>query len=255
MSVCLHSPHVTAPLATSFASQAIAAFSMFLRSSNDCGLATYVFSITHASQIRMLEGTETMDSAHAALRTYELLEAILLSLPPTDITRVMRVCKTWHKITLESSRLREARVLRHLPFSRTEQSSGYESDAWIPSYPATAGMRLNPIFASGCDYSESGDIRITRMFIFPANVPRLRFRQEEYATFPPCTTVTLETCGDARSCTVYIRTGIRIKDLLECAGMLCSSRAEDWGGTIWGVRLSRTADAIGKLIGCSTATL
>lgn len=194
----------------------------------------------------------------AALGVNELLEAILLALPGPDITRLMTVCKTWHKVIDESSRLRHVRILQPLPPTSTAQQTTTPPTIWTPTYLILAHMRLNPVFGTACDYfddSGADDPPTTRLFIYPANLPRLKTARHEFATRPPCTTLLLETYGRARPCTVYVPRGIRIGDLLDGARMLCRSAAWDAPYACWVPKGKMVAeDAIGKLVGCSTAS-
>lgn len=191
----------------------------------------------------------------AALQIYEILEAILLELPDVEIPRATTVCKAWHKVISDSVRLRRACIFDHLrPTTQQDGPSGQQPQIWIPAYQPSAIFHLNPVFGTACDYFNIDGVRTTRLFIYPASIPRLRGERDAFATLPPCTTILLETYGRAKPCMVYVKNGIKIRDLLDCARMLCEgAEMEAAHRELRHPLVNVQGNAIGKFIGCSIA--
>lgn len=71
-------------------------------------------------------------SGQASIRTFhvpELLEMLLLKLPPAELYRNRRVCKLWRDLMQTSSKLRRAM------FVHTEEAFAAEEDTSQSMYP------------------------------------------------------------------------------------------------------------------------
>lgn len=80
------------------------------------------------------------------LQLPELLEAIILELPPSNIIRVMSVARFWHDLIKNTRRLQDARVLKALPESGLERASAAEA-IWAQKrqFKERPGLPLEPL--------------------------------------------------------------------------------------------------------------
>jgi hypothetical protein len=181
-----------------------------------------------------------MAAANAVLRTYELLEAIMLHLPPFDMARAMRVSRTWNSLIESSSRIYDLRILapedrrkhRHRARSHVDNRSDDSVNlGQIPvyaSFESMAGFRYNPNIpwpsGQACQ-SCAGDEYMGYYLNFGPEVTehdwRLNKVWKEFATIPPCQAIALRILKEEHYCVVYVRDGVRVKHLREASsGML-----------------------------------
>lgn len=88
--------------------------------------------------------------------------------------------------------------------------------------------------------------RDTQIWLRKKHIHTLRKHKHEFATFPPCDRMQLETCMARTVCTVYVKSGIRIKDLLEVSAKL----RETERGMIFDVFEQVSWDTVARLAGC-----
>lgn len=176
-------------------------------------------------------------AAYRTLNIYELLENIILHLPPTDVTRVMRVATSWNTLIKNSTRLQEARVatpispVKQVPHGLAKQ----RPDEWAfirefaPEYDASLGvvMRIpswTPMIKAPftCGYYSTFQAKYNTD------------SKDAWVTLPPCQSmlIRMSTGRDERWYTLGVNTGIRIRDLLDVQSfksdkLLPSTRQED----------------------------
>ena len=162
-----------------------------------------------------------MAACRATLETAELLENIIIKLPPAAIQKVKRVSKTWYDLIANSKRLRLAGCIRTI--KRDSSNPLFYIHPQIPFYPEGSGLRMHP-----------SKNRITTKppahFICHLTIDNLHLLEYDtaFATMPPCTAIAGLVQGSRlragfppkRSvfcCTVYVMGGVRIRDVTEVA--------------------------------------
>lgn len=167
-------------------------------------------------------------AAQKCFGVFELLENILFLLPPTDLTRVTRVSSTWKQTIEQSKSLRENRAVS--PLSTFSPPAGYgQFTRGIPLYAREADIKPNTnlqvrskseLFYEGVEIKTCDRKRYT-----------LREVSAQFATFPPCKVMHLWTNMVGTTCTIYIKDGIRIKDLFEVSASLLEGEGVSTGRT------------------------
>lgn len=155
-------------------------------------------------------------AAQAVFETYELLENILIRLPPVDVTRVMRMAKSWNQLIERSTTLYNSRILLPiLPRKQpTDDNSKHENG--IPRYPQSSELKFNPALkAQGLLYNWE---QASSLWVHLRE--SLKSRDHEFVTFPPDQRIYLEVFYGTTRCTVYVKADVRIGDLLEVAESL-----------------------------------
>lgn len=170
-------------------------------------------------------------AAQAVFGTYELLEQVLLHLPPTELTRVMRVARSWKDIIEGSSTLHDHRIVLPYPPTDVSISSAFE-DQGVPEYSQYCGLTPSSAFeVSKISWTDAGRARIN-IDLNPQARDWLAHRAHEFATFPPCQRICLGLCYYAVKCTVSAKNGVRIGDILDVSRALVRTceliAAEDW---------------------------
>lgn len=181
-----------------------------------------------------------MTATDTCLGVYELLETILLSLSPTDLTRSMRVSTTWKQMIEQSQRLQRARVVSPSPTAFTADQTRKWLCQGIPNYPISVALELNPYLTS------KTSARDTQIWLRKKHIHTLRKHKHEFATYPRCERMQLETCMARTVCTIYVKSGIRIKDLLEVSATLWKTER----GMIFDVFERVSWDTVTRLAGC-----
>lgn len=168
-----------------------------------------------------------MCGAQHCLGVWELLENVLIYLPPTDLTRVMRVASLWKEIRQRSVRLRHNHVLVPFPPETSlfhRRCLRFDS---VPQYPPETGLRINCILRATNAFIErrrGGESRPAfQIDLWQLNTRLLKRFQREFVTFPPCQRVLLSTHPRSTICTVYVKDGIRIGDLVDMGNALSAT--------------------------------
>lgn len=160
-----------------------------------------------------------MAAVRAVFDTYELLEAVLLAVPPGDVNRKMRVRSTWRDIVENSARLQHHRVLRTMskPLHNVDRPQ-YQSEE-----PIRVHRILNPVEDLWED-PETG-VKYQRLYIalrfYEMTTDELSAVWHEHSFLPPCEKLQLCLRGYARDCILYVKDGIRVKDVVEIADAMC----------------------------------
>jgi hypothetical protein len=168
-----------------------------------------------------------MAATAAVLSTYELLESILLHLPPFSIARATRVSRTWHTLITRSNPIHDALVLapvqKHSPSLSDPQHLGQ-----IPVYASPYAPRYNKLipYPSGhAHQSHGGHDYMGHYLNFGLEIAehdwRLAKVWDEFATVPPCQAIALRILREQHYAVVYVRDGVRVRHLREaCDGMV-----------------------------------
>lgn len=161
-----------------------------------------------------------MTALDTTLQICELLEAILLYLPPSQITQAMRTSKNWHSLIQNSIRLEQRRILRTQP---SLVPNAHHAGEWDPEYEPGEKIRVHPIF-----YYESFAVlnRHNKVhFAFQLDSSSGAEVMHEFACLPPVQKIWLERRSNIY-CVLYVKGGIRIKDIVEI-GQAMSDGPED----------------------------
>lgn len=163
-----------------------------------------------------------MSALSAVLGTVELLEIILANLSPNDITRSMRVSKTFDEVILTSRILHDARILAPL-------NKLYPAD-----YPPKNEINPRPQYGIDylhlpcCDKLGSSFLVVPSERVHYFNFSRSSLQaaqrqlrpgiEDRFMTSPPCQALGLRSAYDQIDCTVYVKDGIRVRDVLGVVG-------------------------------------
>lgn len=190
-----------------------------------------------------------MPATDDCLGVWELLENILVNLPSPDLTRVMRVCKTWKKIIEETSRLHNHRIILPLPPKRLQGEEKRDLlDRGIPKYPLE-GARWRETASQLRSGRRVGRHRPRNSNHTLIPLPKAtQIRRERVGDVSSLPRILLETYCAATVCTVYVRTGIRVKDLLDVSASLCKAEAT-CEGELYNL-YGPGDDTTGRLRGC-----
>ena len=157
--------------------------------------------------------------------TYGLPETIIHLLAPLEIHRATKVCKTWHQLIEHSKVLRLARAL-------VPVGPPLDNVCWIDNavdytnaiYDKGTEIQVHPSLQSRLTATFSGDSIIDhRVYISHRNWAQLSECASAFATIPACQVIGLRTETDGvefmdnadTGCLVYVRDGIRIRDLMD----------------------------------------
>lgn len=97
-----------------------------------------------------------MPAAQAVFDTYELLESIVVLLPPTDVNNCRRVAKAWDQLVLQSKQILRARALAPVPIPDHDPPAhdlaSVDHRVYLlsqapqtPHYDDRLGMYVNPL--------------------------------------------------------------------------------------------------------------
>lgn len=194
-----------------------------------------------------------MAAADRVLQLCELLEAILLQLPPTEITKAMRVSKGWCDLITSSTRLHNARILTATSVSISDIHCGMA----VPQYVSSEVIKINPLF-SGVAAEIIGKFAAREadyLYMFTAfedlaDWDGLSSMGQQFVTHPPCQRLML-ACRDLAfgeyHFEVCVKSGIRIMDLAEIAKAVRRSHGECGAGMDGGPVPQRSSLALRQL--------
>lgn len=187
----------------------------------------------------VLRGRST-SACHAVFGTYELLENIILHVPPAELVSKKRVAKYWNAVICDSKRVRQTYCLAPLRQHNVDVTDVYElmAGACGLMYPRGANLELHPSVQPPCSpnvrykdhrivrghqrmYESARGLSIPCMYksIRGLSVSSARGGME-YLTRPPCKAVDLFFHAlpfDERAdviCTLYRADGLRVEDLM-----------------------------------------
>ena len=137
----------------------------------------------------------------------------------------MRVSKDWHELIKSSPQLRDAQVLKALPSSLPV--TGKCSDT-RPHYTDSEEIWVNPKFRRFAEkigawrehwvFGSGKEPQVVDVEMDVEDVDRLDPLREQFTTLPPCNRMSM-VCGDFDvehyACEIYVRSGIRVRDLIE----------------------------------------
>lgn len=162
-----------------------------------------------------------MTAANEVLELYELLEAILLYLPPSQITQAMRTSKTRHSVIQRSSCLQQRRILTTRPDAHEDISE--------PQYKPGETIRVHPIlnhdFESDAWPDEKNDFIYFSRYVDPSDMDDLQAVMHEFACLPPLQKLLLRMSYNIR-CTLYVKTGIRVRGIVKGGVAMWEGRKE-----------------------------
>ena len=165
-----------------------------------------------------------MAAASAVLDTYELLEHIVVQLPPLDITRITRVARLWYDLIKRSYTIRDALISAPMQKLFLLKLSNVGLSEILPLYSAESGIDFLPDFTKKRSYSEDSHERYKVLSLDIYDYPGWSVggwdiwqKLGEFVTRPPCQAIHLRTERDLTGLqvdtTVYVKDGVRIKDL------------------------------------------
>ena len=188
-----------------------------------CGPVTSSYHQSKLSAIRH----HNMGAADAVLDTYELLEGILICLSPSprDITKAMRVSKTWFTVISKSTALHNARILA--PYDKTKPNKyDRKFNEAFPLYNDRSSIQYRHAHILGHNRgwlgkqeTEEDSLFKYVLDIYMANhtVAAPAQIEDSYITTPPCQALSIRLLNFRNYCTVYNREGLRVRDVLNAA--------------------------------------
>ena len=165
-----------------------------------------------------------MAACQAVFDTHELIEAILVELPPFELQTVKDVCTTWRAVIERSKIFPPTKALFPVFESFT--------DSPLMMCPQDTAMTLNPALPQRYVHSSSNQMwnragrpaaHFTHIFAFDsqAELDGLRgTRAKEFVTLPPVTCISFEYCApylrepeDAIQNFLFVSSGVRLGDV------------------------------------------
>lgn len=169
-----------------------------------------------------------MAACQAVLGTYELLEKIIVNVPPQTIQKAKTVSKAWHTLIKESKAIGRAAVLG--PLKHQSKYADYAQAfglCGVPVYGKEMKINLHPNL---CPYPKavvaspkSVEGELSAKFDLRSRVwDGVAKRAGDFATKPPCCAIGIFAAGFEGTvrCIVYVRDGVRLRDLLEVSTAL-----------------------------------
>lgn len=160
---------------------------------------------------------------HAVLNTYELLESIIAFSDPAGIAGLKGVARAWFQLIQKSKRIKRARC--QVPFDDDRYVWRGQREH-IPLYHPSTLFSIHPALRvenGKYPYSKYTTCRLGTLRYNYNFYIHLHYHSQnsEYATNPPCKAMGLElTDYGNRECTVYVPTGIRVRDLVDAGTAL-----------------------------------
>lgn len=173
-------------------------------------------------------------ACRAVFGTYELLENIIVLVPPHHIPKLRHVSKAWNKIVTSSSHVRKARCLPPTAWTvwTIERVLQHFPEASTPVYEPTSAIRLHPMF-------DKYERRLTTVGFSDSFFHRMQQSSSDYATVPRCQMIhiCLQLDHEYSQCTAYAKDGVQIRDLLQVPKALLTTSMRYAG---WPALQSRT---------------
>ncbi|KAK3719558.1 hypothetical protein LTR37_004416 [Vermiconidia calcicola] len=163
-----------------------------------------------------------MTACQAALGTYELLEKIIVNVPPQKIQNAKTVSKAWCTVIKDSKNISRAGVLR--PIKHKSKYAEYvqaRSFYGNPVYGNEVKINLHPGLWTNAKMG--GGNFSAKCSLHPGTWHETAKRAEDFATMPPCCAIGV--CAGFKEsvrCIVYVKDGVRLRDLLEVSTALAN---------------------------------
>lgn len=190
-------------------------------------VCTYIQTLKHTFvDLSTPQHSKMSTATSKVIDTYELLEQVIIRLPPIDIARSMRVSKAWQHLITRSVPVQAARILAPaIKLWPNSRSAEHLHD--VPLYKVSSGIRFYPSLpGSGIQDQlfDGGDDALLFLHTFEIDADtlmddaRVIAMQDRYVTTPPCQALLLS--DRYAEVVVYVKEGIRIHDLQDLAANL-----------------------------------
>jgi hypothetical protein len=154
-----------------------------------------------------------MAAVQVLIHTVELLELIVLQLPPHQMPHLRLVSTYWRNVVEQSTAIR--RHYRNRPLIPTSWD-GLPSSNTMPIYESNANIKPHPAFQPTIDVGCDDSRKIIRLTFSYAELQELNKARTEFATKPPCQYIALgwgSTSIPER--VMFVELGVTVGDLIE----------------------------------------
>ena len=154
-----------------------------------------------------------MTAAQTLINTVELLELILLQLPPHELSHLRLVSEYWRTVVEKSSSIRRHYRTRLLVPTSWD---GLPSSKTMPAYEPNANIKPHAAFQTTIDVGNYDSRKLIRLTFSLDQLGELNDARTEFATTPPCQYIALgwgSTSIPER--VLFVESGVTVGDLIE----------------------------------------